>query len=223
MPTVTSLKKSLLAQIAPDNADEFLRLLTEADMRLLEWTKYRWTRTRVTLTPVDGIITLPADYASILASQVGGLAVDIHDESFEFVAGGVGDVEVGGSGGVMLIDQGLDDDEFRHYKVTGHLPEGTTVRAWVHYAPVTLYDPDLRDDATPDDANDVTRCPSLAALKLAMLGIILEEANEMEKSGGYFATALRNLDNKESSQRGGAMPQVNTRRGGGRRPIRALR
>ncbi len=223
MPTVTSLKAALQSQIAPGNDDEFLRLLQEADIRLLEWVKFRFTRTRVTLTPVDGIITLPADYASILAAQVGGLAVDIRDESFEFVAGGVGDVEVGDSGGVMLIDQGLDDDDFRHYKVTGYLPDGTTVRAWVNYAPVTLYDPDISDSSTPSDAVDVTRCPSLAALKLAMLGIIMEEANEIDKSGGYFATALRNLESKESSQRGGAMPQVNIRKGMGRRKIRALR
>lgn len=223
MPTVASLKSSLQAQIAPDNDAEFLRLLTEADMRLLEWVKFRWTRTRLTLTPVDGIITLPAGYASILASQVGGLPVDIRDESFEFVAGGVGDVEVGGSGGIMLIDQGLDDDGFRHYKATGTLPTGTTVRAWVNYAPVTLYDPDIIDSSTPEDAVDTTRCPSLAALKLAMLGIIMEEANEIDKSGGYFSTALRNLESKESSQRGGAMPQVNLRRSGGRSKIRSLR
>lgn len=223
MPTVASLKSNLQAQIAPGNDEEFLRLLQEADMRLLEFVKFRFTRTRITLTPVDGIITLPADYASILAAQVGGLAVDIHDESFEFVAGGVGDVEVGGYGGVMLIDQGLDDDDFRHYKVTGDLPTGTTIRAWVNYAPSTLYDPDIADSSVPSDAVTVTRCPSLAALKLAMLGIIMEEANEIDKSGGYFATALRNLESKESSQRGGAMPQMNIRRGARRGKIRALR
>ena len=89
MPTVTSLKASLQAQIAPGNDDEFLRLLSEADMRLLEFVKFRWTRTRVTLTPVDGYVELPAEYASILGAQVGGAAVDIHDETFEFAPEGV--------------------------------------------------------------------------------------------------------------------------------------
>lgn len=223
MPTVAFLKENLQAQIAPGNPEEFLRLLSEADMRLLEWVRFRFTRTRVTLTPVDGIVVLPADYASILAAQVGGLPVDINDESFEFTAGGVGDVEVGGSGGIMLIDQGINDDGFRHYKVTGSWSAGTTVRAWVNYAPVTLYDPDIADSTVPDDAVTTTRCPSLAALKLAMLGIIMEEADEIQKSGGYFATALRNLESKESSQRGGAMPKMNVRRTGGTRRIRTFR
>jgi hypothetical protein len=223
MPTVEFLKQHTMAQIAPGNPEEFLRLLTEADLRLLEFCKFKWTRTRVTLTPVDGIVTLPADYAGILGAQVSGMPVDIKDESFEFVAGGVGDVEVGGAGGVMLIDNGFDENDLRIYKVTGFLPEGTTIRAWVHYAPVTLYDPDLFDSTVPSDAVTVTRCPSMAALKLAMHGIILEEAEELEKSGGYFATALRNLESKESSQRAGAMPQINPRRGRGTRRIRALR
>jgi hypothetical protein len=56
-----------------------------------------------------------------------------------------------------------------------------------------------------------------------MHSIILEECDELEKSGGYFAAALRNLESKESSQRAGAMPQMNPRRGRGTRRIRALR
>lgn len=218
MPSVTYLKQTLQPQIAPGNDQEFVRLLTEADGRLLEWVRFRWTRTKITLEPTDGIITLPPEFASILGAQVDGYAADIHDESYEFSAGGVGDVEICGCGG-MLIDQGINDEGLRHYKC----PPDTSIRAWVNYAPRPLFDPEINDPDLPDDASDTTRCPSVAALKLACLGIIMEEADELEKSGGYFSTALRNLESKETSQRGGARPQVTVRRTGGLRGIRSFR
>ena len=58
---------------------------------------------------------------------------------------------------------------------------------------------------------DQTVCPDVAALKLMMLGIIFEEANDMDASSRYVATALRTLDNKEKTQRGGARQQFNVR------------
>lgn len=106
MPTVTSLKTSFQAQIAPGDATEFLRILTEADMRLLEYGRWRWTRGRDTLTPVSGYVTLPTTYASILGARVGKNAVEIRDEDYEFVPGGVGEVDLG-TGHSRLIDQGL--------------------------------------------------------------------------------------------------------------------
>lgn len=106
MPTVTSLKTSFQAQIAPGDATEFLRILTEADMRLLEYGRWRWTRGRATLTPVSGYVTLPTTYASILGARVGKNAVEIRDEDYEFVPGGVGEVDLG-TGHSRLIDQGL--------------------------------------------------------------------------------------------------------------------
>lgn len=109
MPTVTALKTMFLAQIVPDDANadsEFLRILTEADMRLLEFGRWRWTRRKDTLTPVDGFVTLPTRYAAILGARVGKEAVDLVDEDYEFVSGGPGEVDLG-NGYSRLIDQGL--------------------------------------------------------------------------------------------------------------------
>lgn len=224
MPTVASLKTTLQAQIAPNNDSEFLRLLTEADLRLLEYCRFRWTRGRVTLTPAAGIITLPAGYSSILGAQVDGAAKWIHDEHYEFTPDGLGEVEVAGCGSIRLIDQGLTVAGLRHYKVTGTLEDDWTIYALCHFAPVTLFDAAIGDSTVPDDAVDTTRCPDVAALKLFMLGIIMEEASNIEESSKYFSAALRGLENKEKTQRGGSRQTFNIRPNGpGIRGIRSLR
>lgn len=212
MPTVSALKELFLAKIAPQNDKEFLRLLVEADMRLLEYGRWRWTKTRTTLTPVDGYVVLPADYSSVLGARIDKFAVDIRDEDYEFVPGGRGEVDLG-IGSSRLIDQGLNDDELRHYKVTGHIDPDDVVTALVHFAPKALY-----------DDFDTTRCPDATALKLMMFGIIFEEANDLGQARSYIADALRSLDNKEQSQRGNAARTVNFRPSGpGVRGIRNVR
>lgn len=226
MPTVTALKHLFQNQIAPGNDGEFLRLLTEADMRLLEFGRWRWTRKRVEgLVPVDGIISLPAAYASIIGAQVSGYATTIRDDLYEFVPDGVGEVEVDGADSVRLIDQGIDDvSGLRTYKVTGTLPASTTINAMCHLAPVALYDPDNLDGEPPEGVTDTTVCPDSAALKLMMYGILYEEANDMKASSDFVSTALRGLDNKERTQRGGAMQQINVRPlGTGFRKIQSFR
>lgn len=223
MPTVTFLKEKLQDRIAPGNDYEFLRLLTEADMRLLEYGRWRWTRKPITLTPVDGIITLPAAYSSILGARVDKFPVDIRAEEFEYVPGGVGEVELG-VGSSRLIDQGLNEDGLRHYKVSGHLDNDDVVSALVMYAPVTLYDPDIPDSSLPEDATLNTLCPDMTALKLTMLGIILEEALDVGNARSFMADALKSLDNKEQNQRGNARQQVNIRaRGVGVSRVRSWR
>jgi hypothetical protein len=201
------LKTLLQAQIAPGRDDEFLRLLTEADIRLLEFARYSWCKGRVTLTPDTGLVVLPAGYASILGAQVNGYAKDIRAEEFEFTPDGVGDVEVNGCEDVRLIDQGLNDDGLRYYKISGVLPEDTTVKALCHFAPLPLYD---SANSSPGDPGS----PDVAALKLAMLAIIYEESNDMTTSGQYMATALRGLDAKEKAHRGGAKQMLNIRPNG---------
>lgn len=223
MPTVLSLKEKFLAKIAPGDDVEFLRLLTEADMRLLEYGRWRWTKTRATLTEVAGIITLDAAHASVLGIRVDKVPVDIRDEDYEFVPGGRGEVEVG-TGSTRLIDQGLNASDERYYKLTGSLDDDDVLTALVHYAPATLYDPDYNDSSVPADAISYTRCPDATALKLMMLGIIFEEANDLGNARSYVADALRSLDNKEQSQRGNAQRSISFRpNGSGVRGIRNLR
>ncbi len=223
MPTVTSLPTQFLAQIAPRNDDAFLRLLTEAGMRALETGRWRWTRTRTTLTPVSGYVTLDPSHASIQGARVDKYPVDIRDEDYEFTAGGPGELDLG-VGTSRLIDQGLNDDDERVYKVTGGLDADDVITALVHYAPVTLYDPEYNDSSVPADATTMTRCPSATALKLMMLGIIFEEAADNSKARSYFADAYKVLDNQEQSVRGGAKREIKVRpHGSGVRPIRNIR
>jgi hypothetical protein len=214
MPTVASLKKALQGVIAPGNDAEFLRLLTEADLRLVESGKYRWTRGRTTLTPTDGIIVLPANYASIIGARVGKEAKVIWDESFEFTPNGYGEVPIDGSESLMLVDQGLNEDDLRYYKVAGHLNADTEVTALCHFAPFTLYDPEMDDSDVPEDAVNYTRCPDQGALKLMMLGITLEEQNDLGGSSGYMAKAANRLESQERAARGGSKQVFNIRPNG---------
>ena len=211
MPTITYLKSLIKNTISPTSDEEFLRLVQEADIRLLQWGRWRFTRSRLDLTPTDGIITLPATHVAILGAQVDGSAVNIFAEEHEFVPDGVGEIEVNGANGCMLIDQGLDTNGLRTYKVTGILPTGVTLHVLATKAPATLYDPDIADSSVPEDAVDTTVCPDVAALKLACLGIIMEEANDLKQSREYFSTALATLDNKEKAARGNARQTVNIR------------
>lgn len=223
MPTVAQCKETFLSEIAPGNEGLFLKILTEADLRLLEVGRFQWCKTRVVLTPVDGFIVLPPIYASILGVQDQDGAPDIRAEEMEFTPYGFGEIAVG-YGNVMLIDQGLNENDQRVYKVTGHLDDGETLKCLVHKAPAMLYDPELDDEGVPEEAVSTTVCPDLGALKLACFGIVFENAADLPNSRQYFATALKRLDDREKSRRGEARQTVNMRPlGPSIRPIRNFR
>ena len=229
------MKGLYLDLLTPGDPERFLKLLVEADLSLMESGRFRWCKGRVTLTPVDGIITLPETYASILGVQVDKRAHIIHDEEYEFTPDGVGDIDVGdlGGGAVKLIDQGLTDDGLRHYKVTGQLPDGVLVHCLCHFAPVALFDedmgyptgePDTNNDGIPDGMTDTTRCPLGSALKLAMQGTLYADSSDINTSRSYFATALKKLDDYERGLRGGAKQIMSIRPNGpGIRRIRQHR
>lgn len=206
--TVNALKAKLQNIIAPGNDTEFLRLLQEADDRLLEFGRWNWTRTRVTLTPDDeSRVSLTSSHISILAARLGSIPQAIHTEEFEFTPDGIGEVPINGCESYAgLIDLGMVTDDFgsgtetrRAYKITGNIPDGDTVTAIVRWAPAVL-------SLTPGTSE--TRCPDYAALKLMMLAINFEEENDIGRSRDYVSTALRGLDNKEKSFRAGARPTM---------------
>ena len=224
MPTIGDLKRLIQAQIAPGDDETFLRLMQECEIRLVEHSRFSWTRAKVTVNPVSGVVTLPTAYASILGATVDGHARDIRAEDFSFAPGGPGEVRVENTADVVLVDQGLDNLGQRTYKVTGNLPDTTSIVCLCHRTPATLYDPDLQDDELPADATDTTTCPSLAAMKNAAMAIIQEEQNEPERSIVYMGIALKILDSAEKAVRGGARQQFNIRpNGSGIRPIRSFR
>ncbi len=209
MPSTDSLKVAVQQQIAPGDDVEFLRILTEADLRLLEMGKWRWTRSRVDLTPVSRVVTLPTTHVAILGARADAFPMDVRDEDYEFVPEGVGEVDVEGCGGVRLIDQGLDGSDQRTYKVAGKDKDDFTVHTISHYAPFTLYyAADLPNDSAATDST-VTRCPSLAALKLMCYGIRYEEEHDMGSSAHYVTMAMRNLNDRGKARRGSAKQTVN--------------
>ncbi len=220
MYTVAALKELFMDQIAPGDDAEFLRLLQEAEIRVLEAGRWQWCRARATLTPVEGVITLPAAYASIIGAQIEGYPMPINAMDFEFVPDGIGEIEVRGGGSMRLIDPGVDGSGTRTYKAIG-CSEDKPVDALLHKAPATLYDPEYGDSDIPDDAVSTVTCPDSGALKLLMLGIILEERYDMGGSVNYFKMAYARLNEREKTRRGSAIQQPNIRPAG--RGIRRTR
>jgi hypothetical protein len=222
VPSVSDLKTLYQAQIAPGNDEEFLRLLTEADLRLLEGCKHQWCKSRTTLTSVDNVITLPATLASILGAHLDGYPAPISLQDFEFGPEGPGEITVHGGSDVRLIDQGLNGSDLRTYKVTGTESDTLTIVGLCMKAPAVLYDPDIADSDLPDNATMETVCPDHGALKLAMYCILYEEAGDPGNSAIYMSKAIKRLDAREgNNQRGGAQPIPNIRPNG--RGIRGIR
>lgn len=224
MPTYTALADLYQDQIAPGDDEKFLRLLTEADLILLESNKYRWCRSRLTLTSIDGVITLPATHASILGAHLDGVPSVISDEDFEFGPEGPGEIDVGGCAGLRLIDQGLDDDDLRTYKVVGTDGDERTIVALCMKAPAVLYNPDDPDSDLPNHATTETHCPDHGALKRAMLSLLFEESADIQTASAFLARANNRLGSREKHQRGGARAVPNIRPNGpGVRGIRTFR
>jgi hypothetical protein len=212
MPSVAACKTAFQAQIAPGDDTGFLRILQEADTRLLETGRWRFCKTTTTLTPAAGLVTLASDHASILGIQIDGWPADIHAQEWEFTPDGIGNIEVG-SGGTMLIDQGLNSSGDRIYKISGYLDPTWVINALVLYAPVAL----------ADDA-DLTRCDSLYALKMACFAVVYAEKNSITDSNNYFQQAVGILENQGQNQRGSARQTMSSSPAGrGVRPIRSFR
>ena len=214
--TVASLKSSLQAIIAPGDDASFLRLLTEADLRLLEWGRWAWTHGRADLTPVDNVVTLPINFMAIMGARMDEYPLTVYMESYEFTPGGAGQVDVGGSGGLRLIDQGLDDDGARYYNVVGTATteDDYTIHTLCHFAPFALYYSDSAPATVTLIDSTITRCPSMAALKNMLLGIIFEEDNDPGTARSYVSDALKILENHEQRARGNAKPVLNIRANG---------
>jgi len=208
MPSIAYLKDQFQAMIAPGNDQEFLRIVNEADQRLLESGRWWWCKARSELTAVDGYVYLPSDYASILGFQFNGHPIDIRSEEYEFMPDGVGNLPMS-CGGSALIDAGLDEvTGQRHYKVGGGINDRTVLYALLLYAPVLLYDPAIPPVPLPPDAVSVTRCPHVAALKLMCFAINYEENHDIDAATGYAQRAAAVLEDNAQNVRGAAKPTL---------------
>ena len=108
MPTAASiLKTRYQALVAPGNDAEFFRLLTEADERLLFAGRWHWAREPLSLSVVDGVVTLPDTYHSIVGARINGHAVGVNWQESEWFEGGPGEFIPVDGAAAFLVDQGL--------------------------------------------------------------------------------------------------------------------
>lgn len=198
--SVSTLQARLQPQISPGNDAEFMRILSEADERLLAAGRWHWTREPVTLTPdEDRTVQLSSEYESIVGCRLGSVPMGVVWQETEYLADGPGLIPIEGCSG-RLVDQGLVDvtEEgssdppvfVRFYKVTD--TDTLEVSVLARFAPKGLF----------DDEDNTTLCPSISALKQMMLSVIHEEANNIDLSTAMRNTAINTLNEHEAAYRG---------------------
>lgn len=205
--TVLDLEHGLIDKLAPGNPVEFLRLLNEADERLLESGKWSWTRAPLELIPqtyTEGSETLsrvllPDGYRSIVGARIGGVATGVRWQEITFLEDGPELVRIEGCSS-ELHDQGEIDvggSVVRSYRVFGDSVTLVTVLARLKHLTLT-------------SVQQSPRCQSFTALKQAIYAIIYEEANDIDRSVGYLQLANATLNRQEDAYRGSARKIFNT-------------
>ena len=110
MPTPASeLQTRYQSLVAPGNNALFWRLLTEANERLLFSGRWHWAREPLSLAVVDGAITLPDGYHSIVGARINGTAVGVNWQESEWFEGGPGEFIPIEGARAFLVDQGLSE------------------------------------------------------------------------------------------------------------------
>lgn len=186
--SIPEIKTRYQAQIAPGDDDEFYRILSEADERLIEMGKWHWTREKIQMTVVDGFVELPEGYKAIVGCRLDDAPRGVRWEESEYYEEGTGEIPIEGCRH-RIVDQGLIEG-VRTYKVTGE--EVETVYALCRFTSNGSY----------DDESTETICPSGTAIKLMMLAIIYEEANNLEKAMDYEMAARKKLKEHDDAYRG---------------------
>lgn len=187
--TALTLESRLMPEVAPGDPERFYEILSEADERLLDAGKWQWTRAPLDLVPVDGIVTLPEGYASIVGCKIGSMAAGVLWQEIEYLDGGPGAIPIEGLNG-QLLDLGVIEGQ-RQYRCTGSAPEAIVVLARYAHIPVTALD-------------DSPRCQSFPALKQAMLAVNAENNQDLERSVAFMRLAVQTLDLQEAAHRGAA-------------------
>lgn len=185
---IQDVKARYQAQIAPGDDESFYRILSEADERLIEMGKWHWTREKVEMAVTDGIVELPEGYKAIVGCRLDDAPKGVRWEESEYYEEGTGEIPIDGCRH-RIVDQGLIAG-VRTYKVTGEDIE--TVYALCRFAPNGFYD---------EESTEIL-CPSMPAIKLMMLSILYEEANNLEKAMDYEMAARKKLKEHDDAYRG---------------------
>jgi hypothetical protein len=192
--TALHLETGLIDQIAPHNTEVFYRLLTEADERLLNAGRWAWTRAVLNLSVTDGMLVIPVTYRGICGCKVGSTASGVLWQEIEYLPEGPGPMPVQGCQGAAFIDAGYQNIAGTQVRVytTSHA-DLTEVVVLARHEPLVITKP-----------SDVPRCQSYSALKLGMMAILYENANDIERAQGYLSMAFETLDKQEEAYRGTA-------------------
>ena len=201
--TLAEIKPHLLNCVSPPNDDEdrdskWLRYFNQAAERIYNSGSWKGTVRTITETVgSDGFLELPTTYESVLAVRDdSGNPFELFAESLEWRLdgpGGIGPIgsEFGPAWG--LIDRGDGTAAARRYRV-----------------PISLAEPleeiQLRVKlAAPQYTFDDTIAihpPNIGAWKMALLAILYEEENDMERSDTYWGRCYALLNQELKNFRG---------------------
>ena len=135
------------------------------------------------------------------------MVLGINSADIRTVLGFIFEPSIGDRDGNTYVTPAVTRDypvHTRTYKIHGGINLTDPVSVLASKAPATIED----DDSVP-------HCPSLTALKLAMMAIIYEEASDRERGIAYWNDALAALTEKAIQIQGGAtqMHKSRTKRG----------
>jgi len=193
--TVSAIRNLLLKYVGPAGTTnaEFLASLNQVRRRFFDSGKWNGLELEVDVVPVSEIVILPASCEAVLGAQFDGRPVTVFSRYLEFLPGGPGEITAPQGGAAALIDQGD-----RTYKIMG--ASGVVS---VHLVCKRRF-----ADLTAD--GDTVLPDNVGAIKLGLMGLAYEDANDLDRSVSYFGQALALLDNEVEEAQGAARHVLQT-------------
>ena len=164
-----------------------LQRLNEVIERFYEFGTWRGLHDTITLTPEDGIISLPYTYQRLdgLGIPASALIVPIKSQQWQFSTGGPGIQDWSLYGPLVAIDLGDNTSGIRRYQLTGTTTELDALSfkglARKRFTWIT----DTAAVVSPD---------SFQALRMGVLALAMEDEGDDEGCKALFASALAVLN-----------------------------
>ena len=181
-----------------DREAKWLRYFNQAAERIYNSGKWKGTvRTIEATVGSDGFLELPVAYEAVIAVRnENGAPYELFAESLEWRIdgpGGIGPVGSEFGPALGLIDRGDGTAAARRYRVPTILAEPLEqIQLRVKLAtPVFTFD---------DEANVYP--PNIGAWKMAMLALLYEDENDMERSDSYWGRCFALLNQELRNFRG---------------------